>query len=104
MTLAADRVLDQAWRGGIGVVAAVRRAGELSDPLCCDAVMRDAVLLVSKHQACNTDEALSRLIFVAKHTNRRVQDIAADVVAPAVAATAEEATGGVEARPYRFTL
>jgi hypothetical protein len=87
----------------MGVAAAVKRAGELSGPLSCDAVMRDAALLVSDHQSCKTDEALSRLIFVAKHTNRRVQDIAADVVAPA-AATAEGVTGGVEPRPYRFTL
>jgi hypothetical protein len=76
-------VLDHAWRR-------------------CDAVIRDATLLVSEHQACNADQALSRLVFVAKHTNRRVQDIAADVVAPV--ATAQGAPGGVESRPYRFTL
>ncbi|HEY0387321.1 MAG TPA: hypothetical protein VGC71_02655 [Gaiellales bacterium] len=102
MTLATDRVLDHAWRTGIGVAAAVIRARELSDPLGCDAVTRDATLLVSGHQACGPDEALSRLVFVARHTDRRVQQIAAEVVAAAT--TAQGLTGGAGSRPYRFTL
>jgi hypothetical protein len=103
MTLAADRVVDQAWRAGIGVAAAVVRAGELSDPLRGDAVMRTATLVVSNHQACSADDALSRLVFVSQLTARRVQEIAAEVVA-SDAAAAQEATGALEPHPYRFTL
>jgi hypothetical protein len=103
MTLAADRVVDQAWRAGIGVAAAVARAGELSDPLHADAVMRTATLLVSNHQACTPEDALSRLVFVSRHTKRPVQEIAAELVA-SDAATAHGATGVLEPHPYRFTL
>ena len=38
--LAADRALDQAWRGGVGVAMAITRAQELSDPLRLDVLFR----------------------------------------------------------------
>jgi hypothetical protein len=105
MTLAADRVLDYAWRAGIGVATAVTRAQELSDPLRCNAAIRYATLLVSHHQTCSQEEALSRLLFVSHHTSRRVQDIAAEVIASAAAvAPAQALDDPVEPRPYRFTL
>src|SRR4051794_27153025 len=62
--LAADRALDQAWRGGIGVAMAVTRAQELSDPLRLDVLLEDAKVIVSDPHACSPDEASARLCFV----------------------------------------
>src|SRR5690348_15618855 len=41
-TAGADRALDQAWRGGVGVAKAVTRAQELSDPLRLDVGLEEA--------------------------------------------------------------
>jgi AmiR/NasT family two-component response regulator len=99
--LAADRALDQAWRGGVGVAMAVTRAQEHSDPLRRDELIEDAKVIVSDHHACSPEEALARLCFVAWHTNRRLRDIASDVVTFAARrGFAEQPTP----RPYRFTL
>ena len=101
--LAADRALDQAWRGGIGVARAVTRAQELSDPLRLDVLMEDAKVIVSDHHDCSPDEALTRLCFVSWYTNRRLREIASEVVTIAAARQggfAEQPTP----RPYRFTL
>ena len=101
--LAADRALDQAWRGGVGVAMAVTRAQELSDPLRLDVLLEDAKVIVSDHHACSSDEALARLCFVSWHTNRRLRDIASEVVAFA----ADRQDGFADKstpRPYRFTL
>ena len=78
--LAADRALDQAWRGGVGVAVAVTRAQELNDPLRLDVLLEDAKVIVSDRHACSPDEALARLCFVSWHTNRRLRDIASEVV------------------------
>jgi AmiR/NasT family two-component response regulator len=99
--LASDRALDQAWRGGVGVANAVTRAQELSDPLRLDVLLEDAKVIVSNHHACSPDEALTRLCFVSWHTNRRLRDIASDVVTFAARrGFADQSTP----RPYRFTL
>jgi hypothetical protein len=99
--LASDRLLDQAWRGGIGVAGALARAQALGDPLRCGVVIEDARLIVSAHHACSADEALARLVFVSKHTNRRLIDIAQDVVTCAAGqGVGEDSTPPV----YRFTL
>ena len=101
--LASDRALDQAWRGGVGVAMAVTRAQELSDPLRLDLLLEDAKVIVSDHHACSPDEALARLCFVAWHTDRRLRDIASEVVAFAAdqqGGFADQSTP----RPYRFTL
>ena len=99
--LAADRALDQAWRGGVGVATAATRAQELSDPLRLDVLLEDAKVIVSNHHACSPDEALTRLCFVSWHTNRRLRDIASDVVTFAARrGFADQSTP----RPYRFTL
>jgi hypothetical protein len=99
--LASDRLLDQAWRGGIGVASALTRAQALGDPLCCGVVIEDARVIVSAHHACGPDEALARLVFVSKHTNRRLIDIAQDVVTCAAGQGAgDDSTPSV----YRFTL
>ena len=99
--LASDRLLDQAWRGGIGVASALARAQALGDPLCCGVVIEEAKLIVSAHHACSPDEALARLVFVSKHTNRRLLDIAHDVVTCA----AGQGVEGISTPPvYRFTL
>jgi hypothetical protein len=99
--LASDRLLDQAWRGGIGVASAVARARALGDPLRCGVVIEDAKVIVSGHHACTPDEALARLVFVSRHTNRTLRDIAHDVVTCA----ADRGVEGVSAPPvYRFTL
>jgi AmiR/NasT family two-component response regulator len=99
--LAADRALDQAWRGGVGVAMAVTRAQEHSDPLRRDVLIEDAKVIVSDHHACSPDEALTRLFFVSWHTNRRLRDIASEVVAA-------DRQGGFVDQPtprlYRFTL
>jgi hypothetical protein len=99
--LASDRLLDQAWRGGIGVSSAIARARALGDPLRCGVVIEDAKLIVSDHHACSPDEALARLVFVSQHTNRRLRDIAHDVVTCA----AGQGVEGASTPPvYRFTL
>jgi AmiR/NasT family two-component response regulator len=100
--LAADRALDQAWRGGVGVAMAATRAQELSDPLRLDVLLEDAKVIVSDHHACSPYEALTRLCFVSWHTNRRIRDIASEVVTFAAdqQGFAEQSTP----RPYRFTL
>jgi AmiR/NasT family two-component response regulator len=100
--LTSDRALDQAWRGGVGVATAVTRAQELSDPLRLDVLLEDAKVIVSDHHACSPDEALARLCFVSWYTNRRLRDIASDVVTFAAdqRGFAEQPT----TRLYRFTL
>ena len=99
--LASDRALDQAWRGGVGVAMAATRAEELSDPLRLDLLLEDAKLIVSDHHACSPNEALARLVFVSQHTNRRLRDIAHDVVTCA----AGQGVEGASTPPvYRFTL
>ena len=99
--LAADRALDQAWRGGVGVAMAVTRAQELSDPLRLDVLLEDAKVIVSDRHACSPSEALTRLCFVSWHTDRRLRDIASDVVRFAARrGFADQSTP----RPYRFTL
>ena len=101
--LAADRALDQAWRGGVGVAMAVTRAQELSDPLRLDVLLEDAKAIVSDHHACSPSEALTRLCFVSWYTNRRIRDVASEVVTFA----ADHQDGFAEQptpRPYRFTL
>src|SRR5881392_863372 len=61
---------------GIGVASALARAQALGDPLRCGVVIEDAKLIVSAHHACSPDEALARLVFVSKHTNGRLLDVA----------------------------
>jgi AmiR/NasT family two-component response regulator len=100
--LAADRALDQAWRGGVGVAKAVTHAQELSDPYRLDVLLEEAKAIVSDHHACSPDEALARLCFVSWYTNRRIRDIASEVVA-----FAADQPGFVDQstpRLYRFTL
>ena len=99
--LASDRLLDQAWRGGIGVASALARAQALGDPLRCGVVIEEARLIVSAHHACSPDEALARLVFVSKHTNRRLLDIAHDVV---TCAAGQGVEGNSTPPVYRFTL
>ena len=99
--LASDRLLDQAWRGGIGVASALARAQALGDPLRCGVVIEDAKLIVAAHHACSPDEALARLVFVSKHTNRKLLDIAHDVVTCAAGHGVE---GNSTPPVYRFTL
>jgi len=99
--LASDRLLDQAWRGGIGVASALARAQALGDPLRCGVVVEHAKLIVSAHHACSPDEALARLVFVSKHTNRRLIDIAHDVV---TCAASQGVEGDSTPPVYRFTL
>src|SRR4051794_36916538 len=101
--LAADRALDQAWRGGIGVAMAGTRAHELSAPLPLDVVLEDAKLIVSDRHDCSPNEALARLCFVSWHTNRGLRDIASEVVTSAAnqqVGFADQSTP----RLYRFTL
>src|SRR3954454_18289284 len=101
--LAADRALDQAWRGGIGVAMAVTRAQELSDPLRLDVLLEDAKVMVSDAHGWSPDEALARLCFVSWHTNRGLRDIASEVVTSAAnqqLGFADQSTP----RLYRFTL
>jgi AmiR/NasT family two-component response regulator len=99
--LASDRAIDQAWRGGVGVATAVTRAQELSDPLRLDLLLDDAKVIVSDRHACSPEEALARLCFVSWYTNRRLRDIASEVVTFAADRRfAEQPTP----RLYRFTL
>ena len=100
--LAADRALDQAWRGGVGVAGAVTRAQELTDPHRLDVLLEDAKAIVSDHHACSPDEALARLCFVSWYTNRRIRDIASEVVT--IAADRQDGPAEQPPRPYRFTL
>ena len=72
--LAADRTLDQAWRGGVGVAKAVTHAKELGDLLWRDPVLEDAKTIVSDHHACSPNEALSRLVFVSRFVPRAPGD------------------------------
>ena len=63
--------------------------------------IEDAKVIVSDHHACSPDEALARLVFVSQHTNRRLRDIAHDVVTCA----AGQGVEGASTPPvYRFTL
>jgi AmiR/NasT family two-component response regulator len=101
--LASDTALDQAWRGGVGLAMAVTRAQELSDPLRLDVLLEDAKAIVSDRHACSPDEALARLCFVSWHTNRRLREIASEVVTSAAnqqVGFADQSTP----RLYRFTL
>jgi AmiR/NasT family two-component response regulator len=101
--LASDRALDQAWRGGVGVAMAATRAEELSDPLRLDLLLEEAKAIVSDHHACSPNEALTRLCFVSWYTDRRLRDIASEVVTFAAdrrGGFADQSTP----RPFRFTL
>jgi hypothetical protein len=90
--LAADRALDQAWRGGVGVARAVTRAQELSDPLRLDVLLDGAKAIVSDRHSCSPEEASARLFFVSWHTNRRLRDIASEVVTYPQGGFAEQST------------
>jgi len=101
--LAADRLLDEAWRGGVGTAAAYAEATRLSHETGAqERVIEDAKMIVSERRDCSPEEALVRLIFVSNRTNRTLREIAWEVVA----AAATDAQGLVAAppRPYRFTL
>jgi len=100
--LAADRALDRAWRGGVGVAGAVTRAQDYSDPLRFDVPLEEAKAIVSDHQSCSPEEALARLFFVSWYTSRRLRDIVSEVVA--VAADQQGSDDPSTPRPYRFTL
>ncbi len=102
--LAADRALDQAWRGGVGVAMAVTRAQELSGPLRLDVLLEDAKAIVSDRHACSPNEALTRLCFVSWYTNRRIREIASEVVTFAADPREGGFAGQRTPRPYRFTL
>ena len=100
--LASDQAIDEAWRGGVGVAIAVSRADELSDPLRLDVLLDEAKVIVSDRHACSPEEALVRLCFVSSHTNRRLRDIASEVVT--FAANRRGFGEQLAPRPYRFTL
>jgi hypothetical protein len=100
--LAADRALDQAWRGGVGVAKAVTRAQELSDPHRLDVLLEETKAIVSDRHACSPEEALARLCFVSWYTNRPLREIASEVVA---FATDQRGFPDLSTpHPYRFTL
>jgi AmiR/NasT family two-component response regulator len=99
--LAADRAMDQAWRGGVGVAKAVTQAQELTEALRRDRVMEDAKAIVSDRHCCSPDESFARIVFVSQRTNRRVRDIAGEVIA---AAAVDGQGPAVPPRRYRFTL
>jgi AmiR/NasT family two-component response regulator len=100
--LAADRALDEAWRSGVGAAEAYAHAKRLRKEIGRDAAIEDAKTIVSDRRDCSPDEALVRLIFVSQRTNRRLREIAWEVVAAAAA----DAQGLAAAPPrlYRFTL
>ena len=100
--LAADRVLDQAWRGRVGVSKAVTRAEELSETLLPEMVIEDAKQIISARHNCDPAEALARVVFVSHRTNRSIRDLAREVVASAGAEEQELAVH--PPRLYRFTL
>ena len=100
--LAADRVLEEAWRGGVGVAKAVARAKELSGTLPRDVMLEDAKEIISARHDCDPEEALARIVFVSQFTNHSVRDLACHVV---VSAAAERHGLTAHApRLYRFTL
>jgi hypothetical protein len=100
--LAYDRAIDEAWRGGVGVATAATRAQELSDPHRLDVLLEDAKIIVSDHHGCSPEEALTRLCFVASHSQRRLRDIASEVVT--FAADQQGFAEQPAPRRYRFTL
>ena len=80
-----------------------RSAEELSDPLRLDLLLEEAKAIVSDHHACSPNEALTRLCFVSWYTDRRLRDIASEVVTFAAdrrGGFADQSTP----RPFRFTL
>src|SRR5438876_253507 len=83
--LAADRVLDEAWRSGVGVAKAVARAKELSETLPRDVLIDDAKEVISARHNCDLDEAFARIVFVSHRTNRSIRDLACQVVSFAAA-------------------
>ena len=100
--LAADRALDQAWRGGVGVAKAVALAKELSETLLPEVVIEDAKQIISARHNCDPAEALARIVFVSHRTNRSIRELAREVVASAAAELQ-----GLAVHPprlYRFTL
>lgn len=97
-----DRVLDQAWRGGVGVAKAAAYAQQIGESLGFDVVMEDAKAIVSERHACSPEEAMARLVFVSQRTHRRLRDIAQEVLATAAAERQELAVH--PPRLYRFTL
>jgi hypothetical protein len=100
--LAADRVLDEAWRGGVGVAKAVALAKELSEIILREVVIEDAKQIISAHHDCDAAEAFARIVFVSHRTNRSIRDLACLVVASAAAELQ-----GLAVHPphlYRFTL
>ena len=101
--LAADRLLDEAWRGGVGTAAAYAEATRVSHEAGAqERVIEDAKMIVSERRDCSPDEALVRLIFVSNRTNRKLREIAWEVVAAAAADAQRLAV--VPPRLYRFTL
>jgi AmiR/NasT family two-component response regulator len=100
--LAADRVLDEAWRRGVGVAKAVALAKELSEIILREVVIEDAKQIISAHHDCDAAEAFARIVFVSHRTNRSIRDLACLVVASAAAELQ-----GLAVHPphlYRFTL
>src|SRR5438132_12490758 len=83
--LVADRVLDDAWRGGVGVARALPDAKELIEVLPRDVLIEDAKEVISVRHNCDADEAFARIVFVSHRTNRSIRDLAGQAVASAAA-------------------
>jgi hypothetical protein len=80
---AADRALDQAWAMGRDVGLALEHAKELSRRLGREPLIEDAKLLIAQAEHCTPNEAFLRLIAASQHHNRKVGQLAREIVSGA---------------------
>ena len=77
----ADDDLDCAWSSGVGIEEALQRAKWLSGQIGRDPVIEDAKLAVARELDCDPATGFAVLSVVSQRTNRRVCEVAHDVVA-----------------------
>jgi hypothetical protein len=76
----ADADLDEAWRTGVGLEAALQVARRKSREIGRDPIIQDAKLAVARLNDFSPSVAFAALMEVSQQTNRKVCDIACEIV------------------------
>lgn len=76
----ADARLDGAWRAGAGLDEALARAKQLSRDIGRDPVIEDAKVTLARVCECDPSTAFEVLRNISQRTNRKVSEIAREVV------------------------
>jgi anti-anti-sigma factor len=77
----ADERLDRAWRAGRGIEEALSDAKELSWRVGRDPAIEDAKLILARRYACDTATAFDLLKAASQRSNRKLREIARDIMA-----------------------